>query len=176
MTSRSAVTKEDMVHDLTDRLMALGRTQDLVRPVPGQRGKGAALLGDLLSVLLAPYDEKEASVRIRVSVPRMNVGEGSSTALALVIHELATNSAKYGALSTHRGTLDVSCAAHDDDVTVVWIERGGPAVVPLSLNEGFGSKLMHRSMSAQLGGAIAFDWAEEGLVVTLRMSKRRLSE
>jgi two-component sensor histidine kinase len=62
--------------------------------MPG-REREAVLLGDLISVL-APYDEKEASVRIRVSVPKMNVGENSSTTLALVIHELATNSAKYG--------------------------------------------------------------------------------
>jgi two-component sensor histidine kinase len=52
------------------------------------------LLGDLISVLLAPYDEKGASGRIRGSVPKINAGEVSSTTLALVIHELATNSAK----------------------------------------------------------------------------------
>jgi hypothetical protein len=93
ITSRSAATKEDMAHELTSRLIALGRAQDLIRPVPGRKSE-ATLLGDLVSVLLAPYDEKGASVRIRVSVPKMNVGETSSTALALVIHELATNSAK----------------------------------------------------------------------------------
>src|SRR5436190_8065722 len=93
ITSRSAATKEDMAHELTSRLMALGRAQELVRLVPGRKNN-ATLLGDLISVLLAPYDEKGASVRIRVSVPKMAVGESSSTTLALVIHELATNSAK----------------------------------------------------------------------------------
>ena len=175
ITSRSAATKEDMAKELTDRLVALGRTQELVRPGPGQQSE-AALLGDLISVLLAPYDEKEASVRIRVSVPKVSVGEKSSTALALVLHELATNSAKYGALSVASGTLDVSCNAHgDDELAVVWTERGGPPVAdPIAL-EGFGSKLIHRSMAAQLGGAIAFDWSEEGVVVTLRMRKDNLS-
>src|SRR6476646_1823663 len=80
ITWRSAATKEDMAHELTSRLIALGRAQDLVRPVPGRKSE-ATLLGDLVSVLLAPYDEKGASVRIRVSVPKMNVGETSSTAL-----------------------------------------------------------------------------------------------
>ena len=116
-----------MAHELTNRLMALGRAQELVRPVPGRKNE-ATLLGDLISVLLAPYDEKGASVRIRVSVPKMNVGEASSTTLALVIHELATNSAKYGALSIASGTLDVSCNANDDEVGM-WTERGGPPVV-----------------------------------------------
>ena len=82
ITSRSAATKEDMAHELTDRLMALGRAQELVRPVLGRKNE-AALLGDLISILLAPYDEKGATVRIRVSVPKMNVGETSSTALGL---------------------------------------------------------------------------------------------
>jgi two-component sensor histidine kinase len=174
ITSRSTATKEDMAHELTNRLMALGRAQELVRPVSGRKME-AALLGDLVSVLLAPYDEKGASVRIRVSVPKMSVGETSSTTLALVIHELATNSAKYGALSVASGTLDVSCNANDDEVVVMWTERGGPPVVkPVALH-GFGSKLVHRSMAAQLGGTIAFDWSGEGVVVTLRMSKDRLA-
>ena len=154
--------------------MALGRAQDLVRPVPGRKNE-ATLLGDLISVLLAPYDEKGASVRIRVSVPKVNVGQASGTTLALVIHELATNSAKYGALSSARGTLDVSCTAREDEVVVMWTERGGPPVTAPSVPEGFGSKLVHRTVAAQLGGAIAFDWSPEGVVVTLRMSKGRLA-
>jgi two-component sensor histidine kinase len=174
ITKRSAATKEDMAQELTDRLMALGRAQELVRPMPGRKHE-AALLGDLISILLAPYDEKGATVRIRVSVPKINVGEASSTALALVIHELATNSAKYGALSLASGTLDVSCNANGDDVVVTWTERGGPPIDSPSKLEGFGSRLVHRSMSTQLNGAIAFDWSEEGVVVTLRMSKDRLA-
>src|SRR6478752_334674 len=174
ITSRSAASKEDMAQELTSRLIALGRAQDLVRPVPGRNREGT-LLGDLISVLLAPYDEEGASVRIRVSVPKMKVGETSSTALALVMHELATNSAKYGALSLSSGTLDVSCNAHEDEVVVKWTERGGPPVVAPTKLEGFGSKLVHRSMAAQLGGTITFDWSEEGVVVILRMSKDRLA-
>ena len=175
MSSRSAVTKEDMVQELTHRLGALGRAHDLVRPERGQSKNEGALLGDLITVLLAPYDEKDASVRIRVSVPKMSVGEASCTALALVIHELATNSAKYGALSAASGTLDVSCNAHDDEVIVTWAERGGPPVVAPVALAGFGSKLVHRSMSSQLSGGIDFDWSTEGLVATLRMSKSRLA-
>ena len=113
---------------------------------------------------------------IRVSVPKMNVGEQSSTTLALVIHELATNSAKYGSLSVASGTLDVSCNAQDDDVVIMWTERGGPPIVAPTTLDGFGSKLVHRTMAAQLGGTIHFDWSEEGVVATLRMSKDRMSQ
>jgi two-component sensor histidine kinase len=71
--------------------------------------------------------------------------------------------------------LDVSCNANDDEVVVMWTERGGPPIVAPAKLDGFGSKLVQRSMAAQLGGAIAFDWSEEGVVVTLRMSKDRLA-
>jgi two-component sensor histidine kinase len=176
ITSRSAKTTAEMAQELTHRLTALGRAHDLVRPLPGQSGK-AALLGDLITVLLAPYDELGAfSGRVRVSVPRMGVGEAAATTLALVIHELATNSLKYGALSSATGTLDVSCAPHDSEVAIVWTERGGPPVKAPIGTGGFGSKLVQRGMAAQLGGSISADWHGDGVVVTLNMTKDRLSK
>lgn len=135
----------------------------------------AALLGDLLTVLLAPYDDLGAfSGRIRVSVPRMGVGEVSATTLAMVVHELATNSLKYGALSSPTGTLDVSCALPDTEIAIVWTERGGPPVSPPEGPGGFGSKLVTRSMSAQLGGSIDRQWLREGVVITIKIDKDRL--
>src|SRR4051794_23970123 len=77
ITSRSAATKEDMVQELTDRLMALGRGQELVRPVPGRKDE-ATVLGDFIAVLLPPWGEKDATVRIRFPVPRRRVVERSS--------------------------------------------------------------------------------------------------
>jgi two-component sensor histidine kinase len=175
ITSRSAKTTADMAKELTHRLTALGRAHDLVRPLPGQGGK-AALLGDLFTVLLAPYDDLGAfSGRVRVSVPRMGVGEQAATTLALVVHELATNSLKYGALSSPTGTLDISCAAHDTEVVVVWTERGGPPVASPIGEGGYGSKLLNRSMTAQLGGSISCDWSADGVIVTLHMIKDRLT-
>ncbi len=176
ITSRSTTTVHDMARELTLRLTALGRAHDLVRPVPGQTEAPSALLGDLLTVLLAPYDDLGAfSGRIRVSVPRMSVGESATTILAMVVHELATNSLKYGALSIETGTLDVSCTAQDEGVTVVWTESGGPKVSAPTAAGGYGSKLMERSVTGHLRGAINYDWADDGLVVTLRMDPVRLA-
>lgn len=175
ITSRSAKTTADMARELTHRLAALGRAHDLVRPLPGQGGK-AALLGDLLTVLLAPYDDMGAfSGRVRVSVPRMGVGEQAATTLALVVHELATNSLKYGALSSPTGTLDIACNAHDAEVVVVWTERGGPPVDAPGGEGGYGSKMLNRAMTMQLGGSISCDWSAEGVIVTLHMTKDRLA-
>jgi CheY-like chemotaxis protein len=82
ITSRSTATTTDMVRELSQRLTALGRAHDLVRPPPGGQGK-AALMGDLLAVLLAPYDDEGAfSGRIRVAVERMGLGEAAATSLA----------------------------------------------------------------------------------------------
>ena len=175
ITSRSTTTTNQMAHELTLRLTALGRAHDLVRPVPGQTEMASALLGDLLTVLLAPYDDLGAfSGRIRVSVPRMRVGESATTVIALIVHELATNSLKHGALSVDTGLLDVSCSAQDEAVTIVWTESGGPKVEAPAGPGGYGSKLVERSLRGQLRGAISYDWAETGVVVTLRIDPERL--
>ena len=175
ITSRSTTSTVEMASELTQRLTALGRAHDLIRPIPGHEGK-AALLGDLLTVLLAPYDDLGAfSGRIRVSVPRMGVGEASATTLAMVVHELATNSLKYGALSSPTGTLDVSCAMPESEIAIVWTERGGPPVSAPEGAGGFGSKMVARSMTSQLGGSIDRQWDEQGVIVTIKISKDRLA-
>jgi two-component sensor histidine kinase len=175
ITSRSATTIADMTTQLTQRLTALGRAHDLVRPLPSDQGK-AALLGDLLSVLLTPYEDSAAfSGRIRVAVPRMGVGEGTANALAMIVHELATNSIKHGALSSDSGSLDISSTADENDVYLTWAETGGPRVEePVALH-GYGSKLVARSVATQLHGGIEYDWQSSGLVVRLRMNRDRLS-
>jgi two-component sensor histidine kinase len=103
------------------------------------------------------------------------VGEAAATSLAMVVHELATNSLKYGALSSDAGTLDVSTRSQGDDISLIWMERGGPLVEAPPEEEGFGSKLVRRSVSRQLGGTIEHDWSEGGLVVTVHLSRAKLN-
>lgn len=173
LTSRSTTTAAEMASELTERLTALGRAHDVVRPLPGHQGR-AALLGDLISVLLAPYDDSGAfSGRVRVAVPRMGVGEQSSTTLALVIHELATNSLKYGALSVDTGLLDVSGTTSGREVVITWTERGGPAV-ETPRDSGYGSKLLNRSVTGQLGGSMQTDWSPEGVLIKVVMDVEKL--
>ena len=173
ITSRATTSAAEMAQDLIARLAALGRAHDLVRPSTSKTGN-AALVGDLISVLLAPYDDMGAfSGRIRVSVPRMAAGEAAATNVALILHELATNSVKYGALSVGSGTLEVTCTADGNDVTLVWTERGGPAVEKAG-QAGFGSTLITR-MATWLGGTFTSDWSTGGIIVTLSMKKDRLA-
>ncbi len=175
IASRSSTTAAEMAKDLTERLTALGRAHDLVRPLPGHQGK-AALLGDLLAILLSPYEDMGAfSGRIRVAVPRMGVGEAAATTLALVIHELATNSVKYGALSSDVGTLDLSGSLDDSDLKIVWMERGGPIVKRSGGASGYGGRLVARSVTGQLGGTIEYTWEPDGLIVTLTVKAAKLA-
>jgi two-component sensor histidine kinase len=174
IAARSADTPKEMARDLTERLVGLGQAHELVRPVLGQQ-KRAAPLGDLLAVLLAAYDDKGViGSRIQVSVPEILVGESAITAMALVVHELATNSIKYGSLSAEAGTLDVTCSTSESETVLVWTERGGPRVAPPSQQAGFGSVLVKTTIGRNLGGTIEFGWPPEGVVVTLRMNSARL--
>lgn len=175
ITSRSCETTEEMALQLTVRLTALARAHDLVRPVPG-RPHSSARLGDLLMILLAPYGDMGGHARtIRIAAPDIAIGEKTTTVLALVVHELATNSLKYGAFSSPLGMLDVSCHSKDADVVVVWSETGGPSVKLPTGPGGYGSKLVDRSVRGHLGGSIDRDWCADGLVATLRMRGDRLS-
>jgi two-component sensor histidine kinase len=118
---------------------------DLVRPRPGKKTE-KVLVSDLLAVLLGPYDEKRAGAgRVHVSVLEdVHVGNIAATSLALIVHELATNSIKYGALSAPNGRLDVSFSTDDDVVSIAWTESGGAPVSAPTGPSGFGSKLVDR--------------------------------
>jgi two-component sensor histidine kinase len=87
-------------------------------------------------------------------------------ALGLVVHELATNAAKYGSLSTSRGRLEVSWHVRESDgvprLDLRWLERDGP-VVTKPEGSGFGSRLIERSVRGDLAGEAEFEWTQDGL-------------
>jgi len=177
MTSRNSSSIEDMTKQLTQRLRALGRAHDLVRPLPRHQGE-TALLGDIFTVLLTPYDDRGAFAgRIRIAVPRMGVGEQATEGLALIVHELATNSLKYGALSSDDGVLDVSGTVVDDKIQITWTEQGGPMVKKPANREGegYGSSLVRLTAEGDLGGSVSYDWPEGGVVVTLEINSKILA-
>jgi two-component sensor histidine kinase len=174
ISARSTTTKDEMVKDLRQRIFALSKAHDMVRPDLSQQKK-AADLGDVLVKLLEPYAATHSkTARVHISTPKLLVGEKSATALALVVHELATNSIKYGALSTANGALDVKCSANGGEVVIVWSESGGPPTSKPSGPSGFGTKLVVGSLSDQLGGTISASWPPTGAVITLKMSEARL--
>lgn len=102
------------------------------------------------------------------------VDDKGATPLALVVHELATNAAKYGALSTSDGDVTVDIAENDGELELVWTEKGGPMIDGAPSHQGFGTSLAELSVSRQLGGEISKEWRSEGLKVVMRIKASRL--
>ena len=89
--------------------------------------------------------------------------------MSMVLHELATNAAKYGALSTPEGAVELSWAVGPElGLRFAWTERGGPTVASPPGRRGFGSKLIEAVARRQLGGHVELAWEPEGLRCTLR--------
>jgi hypothetical protein len=129
ISARGAATPKDMAADVSRRLIPLGKAHELVRSLSEQNK--AASLGDLLGLLLGAYDERGVvGDCIRLSVPDLLVDEAAITPLALIIHELATNSVKYGALSQVSGLLEIICAADDRKVILGGAKRVGRLLGP----------------------------------------------
>jgi len=107
----------------------------------------------------------QAGDRIVIDGPVVTVRGEAVTSLALVLHETATNAAKYGSLSTPEGGVRVSWNVSAADVVLHWEECGGPAVAAPPDKHGFGSTLVRRSVTDKLQGTIDYDWRREGLAV-----------
>jgi two-component sensor histidine kinase len=162
-----------MLDDLTRRLRGLAAAHDLIYPGL-QTVQEPVNLAELLEVLLKAYaTDTSASQNVRISAPDIMVSERAITSLAMIIYELATNSAKFGALSAQTGKLELYCRNSDDEIELVWKETGGPAPPASNQQPGFGSLLTDRVVK-QVKGTIVRDWTENGLNVTLRMSEAQL--
>ena len=156
--------------DLRQRITALGRAHDFVRPhSPASRPSAQQdSLHGLLGELFEPYRRIDRQP-ITITGDEIAIDDRSATPLALLFHELATNATKYGALSVHDGSVAVAIAREDDVVTLRWTERGGPQAVEPTGPQGFGSQLIELSAVRQLGGTVERDWQPEGLVMTVRI-------
>jgi PAS domain S-box-containing protein len=156
--------------ELIDTIRALGRAHDYVRPAGGERRTS---LHDMLEDLFSPY-RIGGTARVAVHGDDTRIAGRAATPLALVFHELATNSAKYGALSSDDGTIDLSIADRGDKVLLRWLERGGPP--PRSEPKaGFGSRLVEISLTGQLAGSWERRFEPEGLVCELVVSKAAIA-
>jgi two-component sensor histidine kinase len=174
MSARHAPESKRFADELRQRIAALGRAHEFARPHSEQsrvRVQASTLHG-MLREMLSPYPALDAG-RIVISGDDLPIDDRGATPLALVFHELATNSAKYGALSVPDGRIEVATRASGDDVIVDWTEQGGP-VVAAPDTIGFGTRLVEISVVKQLGGTIDRQWNESGLAVRLTIQPKRL--
>jgi PAS domain S-box-containing protein len=154
--------------DLRERIAALGRAHDFVRPhSPNSRPSAHQdSLRGLLEQLLAPY-QSQPGERVSIAGVDIPVDDRAATPLALLFHELATNASKYGALSTEAGRVIIDILADGGRARITWREENGPAIAPGSQASGFGSQLIELSAVRQLGGSVARDWREDGLTIAI---------
>jgi two-component sensor histidine kinase/DNA-binding response OmpR family regulator len=143
------------------RVQALARAHSLLSD---SRWEGANI-ADIIEEELAPYRAPHFD-RIRVSGTSISLDPSTAQALALALHELATNAAKYGALSQPSGRLQVSWNLANGRLELQWIERGGPAPQRIEPG-GFGIRVIKAGVESQLDGKVEFDWQQDGLQCSL---------
>ncbi len=150
-------TPEDLKRVIGGRIRAMSIVHSLFVET---RWIGAELSA-IATQELAPYlDEHDA--RVRMEGPETLLKPDVAQAVAVILHELATNASKYGALSDATGQIKLTWShAEDGQLTLRWTELGGPTVT-VPKRQGFGSRLIERTIS-QLGGKARFDWPSEGL-------------
>lgn len=157
-----------LAEDLRARITALGRAHDFVRPHSAQsrpierENTLQGLLGELFVAYQAP-----GHTRIIVNGDDVPVDDRSATPLALLFHELATNSTKYGALSVADGNVCVDIAIEGEMLALEWLEAGGPRVEPPGDVMGFGTQLIELSVVRQLGGTVDRQWQASGVRVAV---------
>lgn len=116
----------------------------------------------LIDQLLAPHVGEEGSARVRLEGPSVALSPEQATSFALIIHELATNAAKYGALSSEGGHVDVTWRAVSGRLQFEWAESGGPNVAAAH-EKGFGTTLVERTAAYQFGGNAELRFEASGL-------------
>ncbi|WBY17231.1 PAS domain-containing protein [Erythrobacteraceae bacterium WH01K] len=170
LRARNRPELKDFAEELGEAIRALGRAHDFVRPLGSEKGNE---LRGLLNVLMAPYGIGEGK-QVEVSGVTVKLGKRAATPLALIFHELATNSAKYGALSREEGRVTISLAERGDTVLIDWNETGAPGgKVPE--RSGFGSTLLDMSVKSQLDGSMEREWGKDGLKVRLSIPAKSLA-
>jgi len=156
-------TPEGLKHAIEGRIRALANVHSLFVET---RWIGAELSA-IATQELAPYSETDET-RVQIDGPQVLLEPNAAQAIAVALHELATNAAKYGALSVAKGQVDLKWSHEADERLILrWTEIGGPAVQPPA-RQGFGARVVER-MIGQLKGKARFDWCPQGLVCEITL-------
>ncbi len=176
LSSRQQPGHEGFASSLQQRIAALGRAHEFVRP-HSEDSRSPDLpesLHGIIRQILAPYPAL-ADGRIRTEGDDLRVDDRGATPIALVFHELATNAAKYGPLSTHDGVIVIRTRMDGERLAIEWDEQKGPPIAAKPDHAGFGSKLMHLSVVGQLGGTFERIWRPEGLLAKIEVARAAMA-
>jgi PAS domain S-box-containing protein len=160
-TFRGTLSLPEAREAFTARLMALSRAHDILTR---QQWEGAQL-AKIATDVLAPNLANLAAVTLEG--PPVSLGPNAALTLSMAFHELCTNALKYGALSRPEGRVALTWAVEPSGMLhLTWTETGGPKVSPPAAT-GFGSRLLTRSLAAELRGVVSLEFDEAGVVCTI---------
>jgi PAS domain S-box-containing protein len=160
-TLRGDTTVKEAREVLTGRLLSLSTAHDVLTR---ENWEGAGLT-DVLTQAIRPYDDA-SNPRFALVGPPTRIGPRTALALAMAVHELATNAVKYGALSNGRGLVTIEWTLSEETLDIAWRETGGPAVAAPA-RSGFGTRLLQQGLAIDLGGAAELDFRPEGLIARI---------
>ncbi len=168
LSARHEPASRGFADTLRERVAALGRAHDFARPHSEESRPvvGETTLHALMREILKPYPAMDEG-RIIVTGTDLAVDDKSATPIALVIHELATNAMKYGALSSPTGRILIETSQSELACNVSWQENGGPGISGKPAKNGFGTQLSTVSVNSHLGGTIERNWQPGGLLVSI---------
>ena len=144
----------------------IGALSNAHRLLASSRWEGADL-NRLVEEEFAPY-RAGGNERVSTRGPVVLLPPATAQTIALALHELATNAAKYGALSNELGRVDLSWRTEPGKLELIWVETGGPEITPPT-RRGYGSRAIVAGIERQLGGIVDFDWQAGGLRCTLTL-------
>jgi two-component sensor histidine kinase len=158
-TLRNAKSLDDGRETFNARLIALSKAHDVLTR---EQWQGARLQEVIVESLAAHLDGNAGDPRIRLAGPEIRLKPKAALALSMALHELATNAAKYGALSNAGGRVRLEWSSFDQTFRLIWVESGGPKVVAPA-KRGFGSRLIEHGLSQDLDGRVHIAFEEAGV-------------
>ena len=176
LSAKSATNAAELASELRSRLHALARAHELTLPDLSGSGEvkaAATTVKSLIQAILAPYEHQQGS-KIAIRGSDHPLAGKALTSFALLMHELVTNSAKHGALSTPTGALTVELSVTDSLVRLLWEESISLGLTPPSTREGFGTTL-EKAALAGLNGSMTKDWHMDGLKLSVDLPTAVLS-
>lgn len=170
LTRRRASSLSEFADSLENRIRALSATHDLLT----QSDWGTTPVVAVVNAELAPYAQ-DAQLHLEIAGPDVELAPNDALSLGLAIHELATNAAKYGALSVDSGQVSVTWQMAGDDVArIEWVERGGPPIAPDTRRKrGFGTELVEKIVAHELRNPVDLKFDPEGVRCSLLIPVRR---
>jgi PAS domain S-box-containing protein len=180
LSARMSKTPLEMEAAIKERLAALSRAQQLTRRGLIQAESefsGQPTLKGLIHAIFAPYVTagSNSPERIVVTGCDQEINDSAVTSIALLLHELATNAAKYGALSASAGVVHIDCSSKEDWLVMTWEERGGPPIKGTPNREGFGGSLARKIVANQFSGRLCNEWNASGLTIRIEIPLAHLN-